>query len=76
MDLILIISNNCEACDRAQKTLEKILNDNPGINLTTLHKKSYTNKSVVITPALFVDGMLFSYGDIDTYKLLKKINGE
>jgi predicted thioredoxin/glutaredoxin len=76
MDLTLIISNNCKACARAQKTLEMILNDNSGINLTTLHKKNYINKSIVITPALFVDGVLFSYGDIDTDKLLKIINGE
>ena len=75
MNLTLIISDNCEACDRAKKTLEEVLNNNTSINLTTIHKEKFTGKMISIIPALLINDKIFSYGDIDTDRLLKKIHG-
>jgi len=76
MDLTLIISDNCETCERVNKTLNEKFSYNSSINLRTVHKEEYTGKTISITPALLVDGMLFCYGDVDTDKLLKKLNGD
>lgn len=75
MELTLIISDNCESCERAKNTLTELLQSNSSISLKTIHKKEFAGKIILITPALFIDDVLFSYGDIDTDKLLKKING-
>lgn len=73
MDLKLIISDNCEACDRAKAFIEGIKLDNPLLNIETIHTNSFTNRRISITPALLIDDKLFSYGDIDKKRLLKKI---
>ncbi|MFA3782019.1 thioredoxin family protein [Melioribacteraceae bacterium 4301-Me] len=74
MTLRLIISDNCEACKRAQSLLELIKANYPFLNIETVHINSLRNKKIFITPALLIDDKLFSYGDIDKNRLLKKIN--
>ncbi|MDP2301042.1 MAG: thioredoxin family protein [Ignavibacteria bacterium] len=74
MNLKLIISDNCAACDRAKKVLETIHINNPNVSLETIHINSYHGKRISITPALFIDDKLFSYGDIDETRLNKKLN--
>ncbi|MEG8990541.1 hypothetical protein VJY32_12295 [Ignavibacteria bacterium 4148-Me] len=74
MILTLIISDNCDACERAKKVIEKIRNTHPKITTETIHIDSYKGKKVTITPALFIDQMLFCYGDIDEISLSKKLN--
>lgn len=74
MNLTLIISDNCEACDRAKKVLEKFRKNYSQITTETVHINYYDKKRISITPALLIDQELFSYGDIDEAKLSKKLN--
>jgi alkyl hydroperoxide reductase subunit AhpF len=76
MDLTLIISDNCETCERVKNILNEKFSNNSSINLTTIHKEEFAGKTISITPALLIDGKLFSYGDIDTDKLVTKLNGD
>jgi glutaredoxin len=74
MNLKLIISNNCEACDRAKSLLASIRNERSNIQIETIHINSFQGKKISITPALFINDKLFSYGDIDETRLNKKLN--
>ena len=74
MNLTLIISDNCNACERAKKTLHKIQLNYPQIITEIININSFRDKRISITPALLVDNQLFSYGDIDEDKLLAKLN--
>ncbi|MGB9663827.1 MAG: hypothetical protein ACPL25_02745 [Ignavibacteria bacterium] len=74
MNLTLIISDNCEACERAKKVLEKIQINYPHISIQTIHINSYKGKGISIIPALLIDQKLFCYGDIDEVSLSKKLN--
>lgn len=74
MNLTLIISDNCQACERAKETLRKIQSNYPNVLTEIIHINSYTDRKVSITPALLINNKLFSYGDIDENKLLPKIN--
>ena len=69
MNLKLIISDNCEACDRAKSLLTSIQIEKPNVMFETIHIKSYQGRKISITPALFINDKLFSYGDIDKVKL-------
>lgn len=73
MDLTLIISDNCKACERAIISLNKFKEQLPEINISILNKSNFKNIGIQITPALLVDDELFSYGDISESNLLKKI---
>lgn len=74
MNLTLIISDNCAACERAKESLRKIQLNYPEIITEIIHIDSYNGRKVSITPALLVNNKLFSYGDINEPKLLSKIN--
>ena len=73
MTLTLIISDNCEACDRAKMVLSKIHLDFPDIAAETFHIDDYSGRSISITPALLINNKLFCNGDIDEWRLNKKI---
>jgi glutaredoxin len=74
MNLKLIISDNCEACDRAKSLLASIRIEKPNIEVETIHINSFQARNISITPALLINDKLFSYGDIDERKLNKKLN--
>lgn len=74
MNLTLIISDNCEACERARQILLKMKFENPNITTNVIDRKIFKRKKIQITPALFINDELFSYGDIDEVRLLAKLN--
>mgnify|MGYP005850909647 CR=1 FL=1 len=76
MTLRLIFSDNCKACKRAKKTLDTLKHNHPNLDIETNHINNFNNGRTSITPALFIDDILFSYGDIDKNRLLKKIGGK
>lgn len=74
MDITILISDNCDACQRVVNKLYKIQKLYREININILDINSYNDNRIFITPALIINGELFSYGDIDEKKLLSKIN--
>lgn len=74
MNLTLIISDNCKACERAKNVLQKIQIYYPEISVEIIDSASFKNSRISITPALLINQELFSYGDIDKNKLLVKLN--
>lgn len=73
MNLKLIISDDCEACERAKAVMDSIKFNNPLLEIETIHKDSFSDGRIAITPALLIDDKLFSYGDIDPKRLFIKI---
>jgi uncharacterized peroxidase-related enzyme len=73
MTLKLIVSDDCKACQRVQSLLESIKSDHPFLNVETVNINSCRNKRIFITPALFIEDELFSYGDIEKDQLIIKI---
>ena len=74
INVTLVISTNCSACERANKILKKIQVSNPAIFFNTVDINSLQDNRIAITPALLIDNELFSYGDIDTDKLELRLN--
>lgn len=74
MTLTLIVSDNCEACNRSKIALNNIQSVKPEIDVEIIHIKLFKDKRIYITPALLIDSAFFSYGEIDEQKLLLKLN--
>lgn len=74
MNLTLVISDNCEACERAKEMLQSIKSKYPQVLTEMVHVNVYTTRKISITPAWLINNKLFSYGDIDERKLTSKIN--
>lgn len=72
MEILLLITNHCNACARAREQLKDIQSNNPEINADIRHINSFEDKRIFITPAWIVNGELFAYGDIDRDKLISK----
>lgn len=75
MNIKLIISDNCDACNRAKAVIEDIKANGYEFDVETIHINAFTDKRILITitPALLIDDKLYSYGDIDEQRLLHKI---
>ena len=76
MTLTLIISDNCAACERAKKTLQKIQLNYPHVLTEIIHINSFSDRKISVTPALLVNNQLFSYGDIEEEKLSVYLNNQ
>ena len=74
MQFDLIITKNCRTCKRVEELLKDYFVDKNSISFNILLHSTF-KKNVAIVPALFVDGKLFSYGDVDLQKLDDKIYG-
>lgn len=74
MNLTLIVSDNCKACERARKTINNIKLIYPQIITDIVNINSLNDRKISITPALLINNQLFSYGDIDESRLTAKIS--
>lgn len=74
MQITLIISEDCKACDRAKVIIEEFYHNHPNLNIEIIDINFCDDRRISITPALLIDRQLFSYGDIDEAKLSKKLN--
>lgn len=70
MHLTLIIKDNCTACSRAEKVLNKLARRRKEIILSVINIKDLPNPKTQICPALFVNQELYSYGDFNEDKLI------
>ncbi|GAB4133509.1 MAG: hypothetical protein Fur0015_06740 [Ignavibacteriales bacterium] len=71
MTIKLIVSDDCEACKRAEKIIHSLSLDSKDVKIETVNINKYEDKKIIITPALLIDDKLFSYGDINENKLQK-----
>lgn len=74
MIIKLIVSQNCDARKRAEKTLLTIKTKKTNLYYEIIDVNSFKEKNISITPALLVDNKIVSYGDIDVQKLYKIIS--
>ena len=69
MKLKLVISDDCQSCSRTKTILSDFVKQNPGIDFKIEDLKESNEKNLFIVPALFINGELFSYGDLDKKQL-------
>lgn len=69
MKIDLYVVENCPSCNRARSILTKFAQEHSGVNLTVVDLNKSNVESVQIVPALFLDGKLFSYGEVNLNKL-------
>lgn len=70
MDFDLIVAENCCACERAEKQLKRYSKKVKFIKIK-ISSHNLSQYKTTIVPSLFINGKLFSYGDID-FKLLEE----
>ena len=79
MTLTLLISEGCPTCDKVEHKLRSFTQKKQNINLKVADIENHPGSKSPVVPALFVDDLLYSYGDFDIDKLekliLKKSNG-
>jgi hypothetical protein len=75
MKITLLISKNCPACERARTALSNLKLNGTKLSFCITDIEDVSVVVVPIVPALFVNDILFSYGDVDTAKLTEYING-
>ena len=69
MKLKLVISDECQSCSRTKTVISDFVKRNPRIDFQIEDLKESNEKGLFIVPALFVNGELFTYGDIDEKQL-------
>ena len=69
MKLKLVISDDCHSCSRTRIVLSHFVKQNPEIDFKIEDLKESNEKNLFIVPALFVNGELFTYGDISEKQL-------
>ncbi len=73
MDFDLVVAEKCCACERVEKELLKFTANKKYINFNT-SIQNLSNYKTSIVPSLFINGKLFSYGDVNIKQLNKKVN--
>ena len=74
MKFDLVVTENCNACKRAEELLTNYFIDKKAISFNVSLQRNF-EKNIAIVPALLMEGKLFAYGDIDLQKLDAKIQG-
>lgn len=74
MTLTLFVTDNCKACERVKNQLYKLLAERKDIPLLIENINLKKSKNIVIVPALYVDEELYSLGDINEEKFLKRLS--
>jgi glutaredoxin len=68
MTLTLYISDDCPSCAKVQNKLKHFIKYKNNINLRIADIKKEEPVQPIV-PALFVDNLLYAYGDFETQKL-------
>ncbi len=72
MNLTLLVTKNCNACQRVEIQLKKFI-EKFNIELLIMDINDFNRPGIAIVPALLIGDELFSYGDVNEHKLLKKL---
>lgn len=73
MTLTLFVTENCTSCEKAEKKIRNIADQNCNISYRVDNINRVKQKGIFIAPALFIQDELYAYGDFDSAKLLKRI---
>ncbi len=73
MNITLFVTKNCPACKRVRSQVELLLGNRKDINITIEDLRETRPEGIVIAPALFINDELYSYGEIDEVKFMKRI---
>jgi glutaredoxin len=76
MDLTLIVTDNCNACKRVERALKELAKKRNEVLLSIINIKDVDNPKTQIVPSLYINQMLYSYGDINEHKLVDYLNEE
>ena len=72
MNLTLLITKNCAACQRAEIQLKKFI-EKVNVKLFIMDINDFYRPGIAVVPALLIGDELFSYGEVDEKKLLQKL---
>lgn len=72
MNFELVVAKNCIVCERTEKKLRNYSSKKDFIVFKTASQE-YSKHNTTIVPSLFINGKLFSYGDVDLDKLEKRV---
>ncbi len=72
MNLTLLVTKNCSVCKRVEIQLKKFI-EKVNVNLLIIDINDFNRPGIAIVPALLIGDELFSYGEVDENKLLKKL---
>jgi len=73
MDITLFVTDNCLSCRRIESKLRNLLKDRNNINFLVEDIKKVNSAGIIIAPAIFIGDELYTYGDLDEEKFLKRI---
>ena len=73
MNFDLVVAEQCSVCERVEKLLQSYTAQRDFINFE-ISVQNLSKYKTTIVPSLFINGKLFSYGDVDLKRLEKKIN--
>ena len=76
MNIKILVTNDCPACARVIKALNTVIDEDLTLHLVITNIEEDKTFVTPIVPALFVNGKLFCYGDVDKHKLLKFVAEE
>lgn len=74
MRLTLFITDDCSACIRAERKIKEVIKNRSDVSFFIRNLKDAKPPSVFIVPALFIDDKLYLYGEVDSNKLIDRIN--
>lgn len=72
VNLIVYVTNNCDACKRAISSAHSIQSKFDNVHLEIKNIANVKSK-VAIVPAIFINQNLFCYGEFDVTKLINAI---
>ena len=75
MVLTLLVAKNCHSCSRVEARLKKLI-EKINVDLLIIDINDFNRPGIAIVPALLIGDELFSYGDIDENRLLKRLEQE
>lgn len=76
MIFTLFIARGCPTCKRVQKQIENLAIENKSLKLEIKDIQKSKLERPLIVPALFVNHQLYSYGEVDSTKLMNLIVNE
>ncbi len=68
-NLELFVAEKCPACLKTEEELSSYAQERTDVNLEVINISEGEYEQISIVPALFVENVLFSYGEIDFQKL-------